>query len=378
MNLDRDVSRYRVLNQKYGNQAMREATMLQTIAGGAAEKNAAGVARMAAEVAEGDTTVLADLVGKGRSAAMSAGRADQGGVSFGTTLGVAKDLMDVAHADSATKEMALQQANRVMVKASKDQQGAGVLAHSSMKDTVLTNLLQKVDDNGKEDLVNGKNVYERDLEAAYALPQANPTQARDRRIEIDRQLAIIADMHDQLAGTSAQKADKFAGEVLFKESANPTRVATTPSGLILPAGVAPPTRAPTIQEDMEGARDSTYFGAYRRELQTRGAPGMAGSPPGAAPGGPGGVPSDARLKKNIQYLSTTDNDIKLYSFQYIWDEQRYVGVMAQDLTESHPHALSKDSYGYYRVDYALLGLEMLTLEEWQHRAVIQSTSHVKK
>ena len=75
-------------------------------------------------------------------------------------------------------------------------------------------------------------------------------------------------------------------------------------------------------------------------------------------------PSDRRLKKKIRLVGSK-NGIKLYSYQYLWSEQVYVGVMAQDLVHTHPEALSKDRYGYYRVDYSKLGLKLLTIEQWQ-------------
>lgn len=93
-----------------------------------------------------------------------------------------------------------------------------------------------------------------------------------------------------------------------------------------------------------------------------GGPPAPGAPP--APPVPPVPPSDRRLKRHIQYLETV-NAIRLYSFQYLWSDQVYVGVMAQDLIESHPEALEKDMFGYYRVDYTKLGLRMMTLSEWQ-------------
>lgn len=37
--------------------------------------------------------------------------------------------------------------------------------------------------------------------------------------------------------------------------------------------------------------------------------------------------------------------------------------MAQDLVESHPQAISTDEFGFYRVTYEMLGLEMITFNE---------------
>jgi hypothetical protein len=44
-----------------------------------------------------------------------------------------------------------------------------------------------------------------------------------------------------------------------------------------------------------------------------------------------------------------------------------VGAMAQDLITSHPEALFLDNNGFFRVDYSVLGLEMLTIEEWEQK-----------
>ncbi len=80
--------------------------------------------------------------------------------------------------------------------------------------------------------------------------------------------------------------------------------------------------------------------------------------------------SDRRLKRNIRQISILNGGITLYSFQYLWSTQVYVGVMAQDLLESHPEAIYTDSNGYYGVYYHRLGLEMLTIEEWEARQSI--------
>lgn len=77
--------------------------------------------------------------------------------------------------------------------------------------------------------------------------------------------------------------------------------------------------------------------------------------------------SDRRLKSSIMHLATMLNGIRIYSFRYLWSEQVYVGVMAQDLIH-HPVfgvAIRLAADGFYRVNYALLGLRMVTIEEWK-------------
>ncbi|MEC7983717.1 MAG: tail fiber domain-containing protein [Myxococcota bacterium] len=64
--------------------------------------------------------------------------------------------------------------------------------------------------------------------------------------------------------------------------------------------------------------------------------------------------SDRRKKKNITFLGLSPSGIPKYTFQYIDDEQLYHGVMAQDLTKTHPKALRIGEGGFYKVDYTLL------------------------
>ncbi len=75
------------------------------------------------------------------------------------------------------------------------------------------------------------------------------------------------------------------------------------------------------------------------------------------------VKSDRRLKTDVQALDKADNGIQLYAFRYVWSDQRYAGVMAQDLL-SHPiykDAVTVGADGFYEVDYSKLGLRMAVL-----------------
>lgn len=74
--------------------------------------------------------------------------------------------------------------------------------------------------------------------------------------------------------------------------------------------------------------------------------------------------SDERVKTDIKYLRT-EQGLKIYSFNYIWDKfNTYEGVVAQDLVETKfAHALSKDSKGFYIVDYSKIPVKMKTIEK---------------
>jgi len=63
-----------------------------------------------------------------------------------------------------------------------------------------------------------------------------------------------------------------------------------------------------------------------------------------------GFASDRRLKKNIQQIGRLPNGLKVYSFDYIWDEAS-VGVMADEVREIRPDAVTTIN-GYDYVNYS--------------------------
>ena len=70
--------------------------------------------------------------------------------------------------------------------------------------------------------------------------------------------------------------------------------------------------------------------------------------------------------------------MQLYAYRYIWSDSFFVGVMAQDLL-AHAQwrkAVVENANGYFSVNYAMLGLRMVTLDEWEAQgmgAVLPST-----
>jgi hypothetical protein len=78
----------------------------------------------------------------------------------------------------------------------------------------------------------------------------------------------------------------------------------------------------------------------------------------------GKVPSDRRLKVNVEPLTQTADGLQIYAFEYLWSPQRYSGVMAQDLLQDarYSHAVDVGPNGFYRVNYDALGLKMEALE----------------
>jgi hypothetical protein len=71
--------------------------------------------------------------------------------------------------------------------------------------------------------------------------------------------------------------------------------------------------------------------------------------------------SDIRLKTDIRQVGTTAHNLPLYTFRYLGEDDRYEGVMAQDVLKVMPSAVSVGENGYYRVHYDMLGIKMRRL-----------------
>ena len=78
-----------------------------------------------------------------------------------------------------------------------------------------------------------------------------------------------------------------------------------------------------------------------------------------------GVPSDLRLKTHVTRAGETASGVGLYSFRYLGEDREFLGVMAQELLadEHNRDAVEAGADGYFRVDYARLGLAHLVTEE---------------
>jgi hypothetical protein len=112
-------------------------------------------------------------------------------------------------------------------------------------------------------------------------------------------------------------------------------------------------------------------GAYNATQASNGAAAaglgtLVGTIGGAFIGGPAGAAvgsrlSDRRVKFNIEHAGKDEaTGLTLYAFNYIWDAAtRYVGVMADEVRSKFPDAVTTGEDGIDRVNYPMLGLEMV-------------------
>ena len=69
----------------------------------------------------------------------------------------------------------------------------------------------------------------------------------------------------------------------------------------------------------------------------------------------GAFGSDARIKDNIEYVGM-ENGFKTYEFNYLGRDNRYKGVMAQEVMVERPDAVEIQD-GFYRVNYDAIGVQ---------------------
>jgi hypothetical protein len=63
-------------------------------------------------------------------------------------------------------------------------------------------------------------------------------------------------------------------------------------------------------------------------------------------------------------LGRLDDGLGYYRFTYIGGHTSYVGVMAQEVQNVMPAAVTRDTDGYLRVSYDKLGLPFETYDQW--------------
>jgi hypothetical protein len=61
--------------------------------------------------------------------------------------------------------------------------------------------------------------------------------------------------------------------------------------------------------------------------------------------------SDRRLKTDIRKVGRTEDGQNIYSYRYKGGHGMHLGLMAQEVERKHPEAVSRDAFGFRRVDY---------------------------
>ena len=81
-------------------------------------------------------------------------------------------------------------------------------------------------------------------------------------------------------------------------------------------------------------------------------------------GGGGGRRSDIALKHDVVLLGHLANGLGYYRFSYLGSSRSFVGVIAQEVQNLMPQAVTRGRDGYLRVYYDRLGLKFRSYTDW--------------
>jgi hypothetical protein len=69
------------------------------------------------------------------------------------------------------------------------------------------------------------------------------------------------------------------------------------------------------------------------------------------------IPSDPRLKKDVEKIGEREDGLGIYEYRYIWEDdeaEKTTGVMADEVARLRPDALGPTIFGYATVNYGRL------------------------
>lgn len=199
-----------------------------------------------------------------------------------------------------------------------------------------------------------KRSLENGIGDAYA---GNELQARQQAgADRQSQLAEILGQRSTNLG-DAQTQNQATNSEMLAARENPLAEISALAGgnQLTPINPGAPNSPTMAGTDVAGITQSSYanrLAAWQQQMQSQTAL-MNGL---AQLGGSAiaGVPSDPRLKRDVEYSHTDSDGLRWWRYRYLWDADDaplHTGVMA---TEAPPHAVSIGGSGFLMVDYGQL------------------------
>lgn len=72
--------------------------------------------------------------------------------------------------------------------------------------------------------------------------------------------------------------------------------------------------------------------------------------------------SDRRLKENIEPIAELDDGLKIYTYNFLHENRKRTGLMADEVQKVYPEAVHTDSFGFLYVDYGRVPTWPFSLE----------------
>ena len=199
---------------------------------------------------------------------------------------------------------------------------------------------------------------------ALAQQQAQISAGADAAVQAQQQSA--ANLFNQGAGllgtlTSGQAAAYAPLQNLLGLSSQVDTLAQQPYQLGLQLGTSQIPGQTAYQQGMMTAAGTQYGGVQAANQAN--AQLLAGIIQGAGNAASGGAKSsDIRMKENIKQVGVLPSGLNIYSFEYKPEHKdkdtaghgTFIGVMAQEVEQIIPEAVSFDKDGFRQVDYSLI------------------------
>jgi hypothetical protein len=196
-----------------------------------------------------------------------------------------------------------------------------------------------------------------------ALAELEQGQQQLREETIQKQLAESLNRAESRRIAAGQRAPEFAQQQLQAQLTAPSlqeaigkdiesREEQTVNLANLLGGLAGLGTSTTFQNQSSGFTSQAFSGGASPFQQALGAAANVASIASL---------SDIRLKTNIKQVGKLDNGIKLYTWKWTAEAKKIVGdqaeygVLADEVQEIMPEAVSRGSDGYLRVNYAAVG-----------------------
>jgi hypothetical protein len=232
--------------------------------------------------------------------------------------------------------------------------------YNSTRSKVIDAMLSRVN----EDTARNKDQANSDLIARGIRPGTKAYDDEmfriDRGYNDARQQAEIAggNAAQQAYGIDSDKRRQAIAEILSQRQTPLNEISALMSGSQVANPFTQAYQGGATVQPAPVANAASQLNAYNTDIYNQsvgsknallGTAGMLGSAYMMAP-----VASDVRLKTDIERIGTHKLGFGIYSFRYLWDRVKRIGVMAQEVLPILPQAVVKGGR-YLMVDYSLIG-----------------------
>lgn len=208
--MDEAVSRVQRVRRGMSQEAFRRMSTLNALAGGTAYDSADEAWEAVARAAGNDDAAMSNLIAKGKSSLMQAGRVDQGGASFGTTLNSVRAMRDELRTTGAVSQQTRDTVNNEIYGSAADSASPAQAMYGKPSSA---RHLAEAHANRINDLIsqfaaadNGVNVH-----GANSTLGKQAAAERDRaERELNQAMASSAGLYDAMASASPVNAREYA------------------------------------------------------------------------------------------------------------------------------------------------------------------------